>query len=68
MIGKYLYDFNKPRDILYELAKSDNPWERRTAIYGTAWFLKNGELDDTFRIAEILLHDEHELVQKGVGT
>lgn len=68
VIGKYLYDFNKPRDILYELAKSDNPWERRTAIYGTAWFLKNGELDDTFGIAEILLRDEHEFVQKGVGT
>lgn len=68
VIGKYLYDFNKPRDILYTLAKSNNPWERRTAIYGTAWFLKNGELDDTYRIAEILLQDGHELVQKGVGT
>lgn len=68
VIGKYLYDFNKPRDILYELAKSDNPWKRRTAIYGTAWFLKNGELDDTFGIAEILLQDSHEMVQKGVGT
>lgn len=68
VIGKYLYEFNKPRDILYQLAKSDNPWERRTAIYSTAWFLKNGELDDTFQIAEILLHDDHEFVQKGVGT
>lgn len=68
VIGKYLFDFDKPRDILYELAKSDNPWERRTAIYSTAWFLKNGELDDTFRIAEILLQDDHEIVQNGVGT
>lgn len=68
VVGKYLYDFNKPRDILYELAKSENPWMRRTAIYSTAWFLKNGELDDTFRIAENLLYDDHELVQKGVGT
>lgn len=68
VIGKYLYDFNKPRDILYELAKADNPWKRRTAIYSSAWFLKNGELDDTFRIAEMLLQDNHEFVQKGVGT
>ncbi len=68
VIGKYLYNFNQPRDILYELAKSDNPWERRTAIYGTVWFLKNGELDDTYLIAKILLQDDHELVQKGVGT
>lgn len=68
VIGKYLYDFNNPRDILYELAKSENPWECRTAIYSTAWFIRNGELDDTYRIADILLQDEHELVQKGVGT
>lgn len=68
VIGKYLYNFNKSRDILYEMSKSDNPWERRTAIYSTAWFLKNGELDDTYLIAEILLQDDHEFVQKGVGT
>lgn len=68
VIGKYLYDFNKPRDVLYELAQSENPWKRRTAVYSTAWFLKNGELGDTFRIAEILLQDDHKFVQKGVGT
>jgi len=68
VIGKYLYNFNKPREILYHLAKSENPWERRSAIYSTGWFIKNGELDDTFRIAEILLHDKHEMVQRGVGT
>jgi len=68
VIGKYLYNFNKPREILYHLAKSENPWKRRSAIYSTGWFIKNGELDDTFRIAEILLHDKHEMVQRGVGT
>ena len=33
VVGGYLFD--KPRDILYELAKSTNPWERRTAITAT---------------------------------
>ncbi|REL24031.1 DNA alkylation repair protein [Rhodohalobacter sp. SW132] len=68
VIGMYLYDYKKPRDILYTLAKSDNPWERRTAIVSTAWFIKKGELDDTFKLAELLLDDEHEYVQKAIGT
>jgi len=68
VIGSYLYDYGKPRGILYELAGSGNPWERRSAIVSTAWFIKNGELDDTFEIAEMLLNDVHEFVQKAVGT
>lgn len=68
VIGKYLYDYDKPRDILYKLAKSDNPWKRRSAVVSTAWFIKNGELDDTFNLAELLLDDEHEFVQKAIGT
>ncbi len=68
VIGSYLYDHEKPKDILYKLAKSENPWERRTAIVSTAWFIKKGELDDTFKLAEMLLNDEHEYVQKAIGT
>lgn len=66
IIGKYLID--KPRDILYKLATSDDPWERRTAVVSTHAFIKNGELDDTFKIAEILIDDDHELINKAVGT
>jgi 3-methyladenine DNA glycosylase AlkD len=68
VIGSYLYDFNKPREILYKLAKSSDPWKRRTAIVSTSWFLRKGELDDTYNIAELLLNDEHEYVQKAIGT
>ncbi len=68
VIGSFLYDYDKPRDILYKLSQSDNPWKRRTAIVSTAWFIKKGEVDDTFKIAEILLHDDHEFVQKAIGT
>jgi 3-methyladenine DNA glycosylase AlkD len=65
-VGGYLAD--KPRKILYKLARSKNPWERRTAIIAPMFFiLKLGETDDSFRIAETLIHDEHELVQKAVG-
>jgi 3-methyladenine DNA glycosylase AlkD len=65
VVGGYLHD--KPRDPLYELARSANPWERRTAIVSTYYFVRQGEVDDTFAIAEILLDDEHDLVRKAVG-
>jgi 3-methyladenine DNA glycosylase AlkD len=65
VIGGYLFD--KPRDILYQLARSTNVWERRTAIYSTYYFLRLGQLDDTFQIAEILIYDDHDLIQKAAG-
>ncbi len=66
IIGEYLAD--KPRDVLYELAKSENPWERRTAIVSTYAFIKKGELNDTLKIAEMLINDKHELINKAVGS
>ena len=66
IIGEYLWD--KPRDILYTLAESDDPWKRRTSIVSTYAFIKKGDLDDTFKIAEILIHDKHELINKAVGS
>jgi 3-methyladenine DNA glycosylase AlkD len=65
VIGGYLSD--KPRDILYKLAHSKSPWERRTAITATYYFIRQGDVDDTFKIAELLVHDPHDLVQKAAG-
>jgi hypothetical protein len=66
VVGQYLAE--RPRDILYELARSENLWERRTAIVATAHFiLKLKEVDDTFNIAEILINDTEDLVNKGTG-
>lgn len=66
VVGGYLAD--KPRDVLYKLARSRNPWERRTAIVSTWYFIRANDVDDTFGIAEVLVKDKHELVQKGVGS
>lgn len=66
IVGEYLMD--KPRDILYKLALSKDPWERRTAIVSTYAFIKKGQLEDTFKIAETLTNDDHELVNKAVGS
>ena len=66
VVGGYLQD--KPRDIIYKLARSENIWERRTSIVATWFFIRKGELDDTFAIAEILAEDEEVLIQKAVGS
>jgi hypothetical protein len=65
VIGDYL--LGRPRDVLYDLARSENPWERRTAIYSTLAFVRKGDVTDTFGIARILLDDPHDLVQKPTG-
>lgn len=66
VIGSYLRD--KPRTILYKLAKSKNIWERRTAMVSTSYFLKQGEVEDTFKIAGMLVGDKHDLIHKAVGS
>ena len=66
VVGGYLFD--KDRTILYKLAKSKNVWVRRTAIVATYFFIRQNDLSDTFRIAEILVNDNHDLIQKAVGS
>ncbi|MHA7270031.1 DNA alkylation repair protein [Arthrobacter sp. HLT1-20] len=65
VIGRYLAD--KPRGVLDGLARSENLWERRTAILATLYFLRHGEVDDTLRLAGLLLNDEADLIHKAVG-
>jgi len=65
VVGHYLND--KPRTILYTLAKSKNPFERRTAILATAHFIRQGEVGETFRIAALLMKDVDETVNKASG-
>ena len=63
--GSYLLD--KDKTILYKLAKSKNVWDRRIAVISTFHFIKNNMFDDALGIAEILLYDKHDLIQKAVG-
>ena len=65
VVGGYLFD--KPRDILYKLARSRNIWERRTAMVSTGYFIRQGDIDDTFKIAELLLKDDQDLIHKATG-
>lgn len=65
VVGGYLQD--KSRKPLYILAKSKDLWERRIAIVSTWQFIREGQLEDTFAIAEQLLNDKHDLIHKAVG-
>jgi 3-methyladenine DNA glycosylase AlkD len=65
VVGRYLLE--KPRRVLFKLARSKNPWERRTAIVSTLYFVRQGDVADTFRLAELLLDDPHDSVQKATG-
>lgn len=65
VIGVHLID--RDRSVLFDLARSDIVWERRTAIYATAAFLRVGQVDDTFAIAELLIDDPEDLIHKAVG-
>ncbi len=65
VVGAYLLD--KPRDVLYSLARSELWFERRIAMFATLALVRDGQLDDTFALAELLAHDEEFYVQKVVG-
>lgn len=65
IVGEYLID--KDRSVLFDLVKSDNLWERRIAVLATFAFIRENDFDDTLRIAELLLGDEHDLIHKAVG-
>ena len=65
VVGGYLHD--RDRAPLYELAGSSDRWRRRTSVVATWYFIRVGDLDDTFALAEILAHDPEEVVQAAVG-
>ena len=56
------------RSLLYSLARDGRTiWEQRIGIVSTMTFIRHGQLADTFAIADILLHHEHDLIHKAVG-
>ncbi len=57
----------KSRKVLYKWARSRNMWVRRISMVSTWHFIRMGELDDCFSLAELLLGDSHDLMHKAVG-
>ncbi len=65
VIGGYLFD--KDKEILYKFANSTDLWERRIAIVSTFHFIRKNKFEDTLKIAEILMYDNHDLIHKATG-
>jgi 3-methyladenine DNA glycosylase AlkD len=65
ILGEYLSD--KDKSILYKFAKAKNLWQKRIAIVATFSFIRKNNFDETLKIAEILLNDNHDLIHKAVG-
>lgn len=67
IIGQYLLDEGKWKQVLPKLAHSSLLWDRRISMIATFQFLKNKIPEPTISIAEILVSDKHDLIQKAVG-
>lgn len=63
--GAYLRE--RSRWPLYELAASDLLWERRISMIATWPYIRENDFTDTLAIAEILVNDNEDLIQKAVG-
>jgi len=65
ILGEYYWD--KPKNVLYQLAESDNLWERRISVISTFAFIRRESYEESLKIAEILVNDKHDLIHKAVG-
>ncbi|HEY4224441.1 MAG TPA: DNA alkylation repair protein [Pseudolysinimonas sp.] len=69
ILGRWLLDggHGHDRSLLVELAASDSLWERRVAVLATFGFIKHDDASTTLDLAERLLGDREDLMQKAVG-
>lgn len=67
VVGGYIFLQPEARPVLTKLAHSPDMWERRIAMVSTWYQIREKQLDDTFEIATILLHDKQDLIHKAVG-
>ncbi len=69
ILGVWLLD--KDRKMLYDMVENGTTiWEQRIGIVTTMQFLRHGELDDTYALAELFLKKPaplHDLLQKAAG-
>lgn len=68
IIGQWLDNNQYKMKVLTTFAHSEVLWERRIAMIATLYCInKCQRADEALEIAQILLHDQHDLIQKAVG-
>ena len=65
IVGEYLEDRDKQP--IYDMARSEDLWERRISIMSTFHMIKCNDLNDALEISEILKNDREDLIHKAVG-
>ena len=65
IVGQYLLD--KERDTLYKLTESELLWDNRIAIVSTLTFIRNNDLDDTYKLSLKMMNHKHDLMHKSIG-
>jgi len=65
VLGTWLQ--NRNRRILYQFARSKNLWKNRIAMLTTLAFIRNNELNDLLKLAEIFISHPHDLMHKATG-
>lgn len=65
VVGAYLFD--KDKALLYKYAGNKRLWDRRIAIMASFYFIKQNHYSEALKLAEILLQDDEDLIQKAVG-
>jgi 3-methyladenine DNA glycosylase AlkD len=68
IVGPWLETNPYKMKVLTRLARSEVMWERRIAMLATFYYIhKRQRADEGLQIAELLLQDSHDLIQKAVG-
>lgn len=69
LLGTWLLD--QDRTLLYNLVRDGKTiWEQRIGMVSTMQFIRHGQVDDTYAIADVFLEKPqplHDLLQKAVG-
>ena len=66
IVGHYCFQQNDTKT-LEKLAKSPLLWDRRIGVLATLYFIRQGDIDATLKLADMLVNDQHDLMHKAVG-
>ncbi len=65
ILGAFLYD--KPKDLIFRLAKSPSVWHRRIAMISTHYNIKKGSSQTSIKVASLLRAETVPIIQRSVG-
>lgn len=67
LVDTSAYKLINDEKIVFRLVKSKNMWEQRIAMVATYSWIKKGEIDIVYTVADMLLGHTHDLIHKAVG-